>query len=167
MRSTLLYSIVTLFVSQKYLLITLLLFTIQLYPFPYRLPLKDSKLLSLRELSVEKHYFWNFYESLTHMVFSGISQHPSEGFPGGGAVLRPTGRPRGGVPSLRRCSNRSILVPNIVGEISTLSYIFWSTFNDIPTAELGLRLIVTQIWLSSCTLRIYPQICSILKDVVF
>ena len=30
------------------------------------------------------------------MVFSGISQHPSEGFPGGGAVLRPTGRPPGG-----------------------------------------------------------------------
>ena len=139
----------------------------ELYPLPYRLPLKDTKLVSLRELSVEKHYFWNFYESLTHMVFSGISQHPSEGFPGGGAVLRPTGRPRGGVPSLRRCSNRSILVPNIVGEISTLSYIFWSTFNDISTAELGLRLIVTQIWISSCTLRIYPQICSILKDVVF
>ena len=51
----------------------------------------------------------------TLMVFLGISQHPSEGFPGGGAVLRPTGRPPGGVPRIRRCSNRSILVPNIVG----------------------------------------------------
>ena len=139
---------------------------IYIYPFPCKLPLNTTNLVVLRRVSLEKHFFWKFYESLTHMVFSGISQHPSEGFPGGGAVLRPTGRPPGGVPRVRRCSNRSILVPNIVGESSTLSYIFWSTFNDISTAELGLRLIVTQIWISSCTLRIYPQICSILKDVV-
>ena len=30
----------------------------------------------------------------------------------------------------------------------------------------GLRFVGTQIWLSCCTLRTYPQICSILKEVV-
>ena len=132
-------------------------------PLPPLFHLKDSKLLSLRELSLGKHLFWNFYESLTHMVFSGISQHPSEGFPGGGAVLRPTGRPRGG-----RSVSPKVLEPVHFGAKNRrknqyltvhILVLFFRHSNGRPEHDLGLRFVVTQIWLRSCTFIMYTQIC--------